>query len=350
MAFGCTTKPSPAGDPDGGSPEVAASSSDKLQQTVIVPTLDSPVPANRSAIWCASFQLAWNRFKNDVTRGPVQIQNAEEVANRLNHAELSEDDLDPTAYFAGAGLARDGIVAKIQNEMAAKFPDVPRPDLGDVSGGAVAFAYLRAQVKYTHAFTDYTERFYFRSSAGDRVAVRSFGIRLGDPQALRDQVQILFKEGEEFALDLCRHSAPNQVVLAQVPWQGTLQATLARLREKTAAKQASTRSPGPHDTLQVPAMDWHFDHRFRELEGRDKVLLNPSLQGLYVDTARQRVRFRLYRSGAEMEAEAHLKAKSAGPLEYYGFNQPFLLCMQKRGANQPFLVLWVDNAELLSRL
>jgi hypothetical protein len=37
-------------------------SSDRLQQTVIVPTLDSPIPEGKSAIWCVSFQLAWNHL------------------------------------------------------------------------------------------------------------------------------------------------------------------------------------------------------------------------------------------------------------------------------------------------
>jgi len=31
------------------------------------------------------------------------------------------------------------------------------------------------------------------------------------------------------------------------------------------------------------------------------------------------------------------------------FNQPFLVYMKKRNADQPFFVMWVDNAELLVR-
>src|SRR5262249_18789279 len=220
------------------------------------------------------------------------------VADRLNRAEQSEEDLDPAAYYAAAGLARDGIVAKIQKEMAAKFPDVPKPEFGDLLGGAVAFAYLRAQVKFANEFSDYTQPFHFTSSTGDRTAVRSFGVQRGDPRTLRDQVQVLFTEGNEFALDLCRLSAPNQVVLAKVAWKGTLQATLAHLREQLEARRATARGLDQFATLQVPAMDWHLDHHFRELEGPDKALLNPDFQGLYVDTARQRVRFRLHRRRA----------------------------------------------------
>lgn len=32
--------------------------SSELQHTIIVPTLDTPIPEGKSAIWCGSFQLA----------------------------------------------------------------------------------------------------------------------------------------------------------------------------------------------------------------------------------------------------------------------------------------------------
>src|SRR5262245_61995271 len=50
---------------------VFAGSSDRLQRTAILPTLDSPIPGGKSAIWCISLQLAWNVLKDDVAGGPV---------------------------------------------------------------------------------------------------------------------------------------------------------------------------------------------------------------------------------------------------------------------------------------
>jgi hypothetical protein len=92
-------------------------------------------------------------------------------------------------------------------------------------------------------------------------------------------------------------------------------------------------------------MNWRVEHRFRELEGKDKRLLNPNLRGLYLDRAAQTVAFRLDRSGAELESEAKVIVKPAA--SYYELTGPFLVYMQKRGARQPFFVMWVDNAELL---
>jgi hypothetical protein len=48
-----------------------------------------------------------------------------------------------------------------------------------------------------------------------------------------------------------------------------------------------------------------------------------------------------------LESEARLGV-AALPREFV-FNRPFLVYMQKRGAEHPFFVMWVDNAELLTR-
>src|SRR5262245_55263782 len=57
--------------------------SSELSHTVVVPTLDTPLPKNKSVIWCSSFQIAWDRLCEDAG-GPFQITGAEEAVERLN--------------------------------------------------------------------------------------------------------------------------------------------------------------------------------------------------------------------------------------------------------------------------
>jgi len=59
----------------------------------------------------------------------------------------------------------------------------------------------------------------------------------------------------------------------------------------------------------------------------------------------QKIEFKLDRSGAELEAESKMECYPA-PV-HYDFDSPFLLYMKKRDALYPFLVIWVDNPELL---
>ena len=85
-------------------PAAFVGSSTELERTVIVPTLEAAIPEGSNAIWCASFQLAWDRMKNDVVKAPirlVQVQ-GDAVAQALNNAEVDEKDLPADSASATA--------------------------------------------------------------------------------------------------------------------------------------------------------------------------------------------------------------------------------------------------------
>jgi hypothetical protein len=351
----------------GGPPEPERAfdgDSASLRQTVVVPTLDTPLPQGKSAVWCASGQLAWNRLKEDLAKGPVQVENAQTVADRLNRAVFSEADLQPDSYFAAAGWVKDGIVERIQATMAEKFPDAPQPHFEASPDGTVAYGYLRARVGFSQPFFESREALSFTDSAGSTTPVRSFGIRKKDRDgnhALREQVDLLFCSAEQvrgggfkvdtFILDPCKHSQPNQLVLARIGWKPTLAEMLADLEDKVRHSLPNgvfnVRMFASGDTLLVPAMNWRVVHEYRDLEGKDKRLQNPALRGQYISRVVQMVDFKLTRGGAELRSEFISDSKSLS--RPFHLDQPFLVLMRKRGAEHPFFVMWVDNAELLSR-
>jgi hypothetical protein len=332
--------------------------STSLRQTFVVPTLDTPVPEGKSALWCASVQLAWDKLKNDVAKGPLEVQNAEIIASRLNAAEYSEANLEQNTFYAAAGLVKDGIVERIKEEMKQRFPDVETPDISPGTEGAVAYSYLKAGVKFSLPYFENDEEFTFTDSGGKSTSVKSFGIRKKDDyayQQLRSQVAILYihhdmarkREMDEFILDPCKDSSPHQIVLARVARKATLAETLTDVDKKTK-EQPSDYFPlkfGVRDTLLIPCMHWRVKHHFKELEGKDKRLLNPSLRGLYMDTNLQTLDFRIDRGGAELSSEG--KFVVLPDLSYFEFNRPYLIYMKKRGDNQPFFVMWVENAEIM---
>jgi hypothetical protein len=102
----------------------------------------------------------------------------------------------------------------------------------------------------------------------------------------------------------------------------------------------------------VPIMHWGVRHHFRELEGEDRRLQNPGWEGYYIQTALQSIDFRLDSEGAGVASSVLIEAKSekrpASP-RYFFLNRPFLIVMKKRDSANPFFVMWVENAELLSR-
>jgi len=343
-----------------GRPPTFSGRSRDLQQTVIVPTLDSPCPPGKNIIWCSSFQLAWNELKDKVIGAPLQVMGAEEIASRLNIAKQSSSDLEPGSFYATGGWIKDGIIDKIKKDMAVKFPSHVLPDFNDYDSGIMAYSYLTANVAFTYPFRQAENGLTFSGAQGSKTQVEAFGLWQAfrsEYASIRDQAEVLCYDEtrgrdprspmKEFAIDLCKYSQPYQVVLAAVEPNDSLAQTFQHLRTQVQEfknrdnYESRSRLQGV-DVVRAPEMFWEIGHHFRELVGR--VVGNVNLP---IVEAMQTIKFRLDRSGATVESEARF-AVAAIP-RILEFNRPFLVYMQKRGAEQPFFVMWVANAELLVR-
>ena len=345
--------------------ETFSGKSDSLERTAIVPTLNSLCPQNKNVVWCSSFQLTWNRMRDGVIGEPVEVIGAEELAARLNKAKQSAADMEADSFYAAAGRVKQGIIDTIRKEMSAKFPSHSVPDFNDIAESAeaiVAYSYLTANVPFKYPFRQVKREFAFTDSNGVETNVGAFGAwGLGSRyRRMREQVEILYVhedreatdrdlEMKEFAIDLCKHSEPYQVVAAVVEPKDSLAQTLDYVRGKVADSRQEERYEQMSlldyvDILTVPEMFWEVDHRFEELIGKTVANANPAMP---IIEARQAIKFRLDRYGAVLESEASI-AVSAIP-RCFRFNRPFLVYMKKRDCEQPFFVMWVDNAELLNR-
>ena len=232
-------------------------------------------------------------------------------------------------------------------------------DLDDSGAVLLAYGYLRAQVPFTIPYFENTKEFLFKDSEGRATAVSSFGLREEDEYGyhrLREQFETLYVRQEarwrdpvEFAIDLCKDSKPNQIIIACIPRKQHLQAMVADVERKIAEHPPESyyRKLECDAEVLVPCLNWSITHHFDDLEGTDKHLLNRGFENLWLRTAIQTIDFRLDRSGVELESEAKLVCEPV-PVNYI-VNRPFLLCVKKRDADHPFFVMWVDNAELLSK-
>ena len=337
-------------------PQTFSASTDELRDTCIVPTLDTPLPPAKSAVWCEAFELAWNRARSGVFKAPLQIKNAQPACDRLNASSASEKNLESESFCALAGFIKDGIADKIGTELRSKFPWVAPPKFDAAGDAVIAYSYLSVNVPFEYPFFDSEAALTFSDAAGQKTPVKSFGIRKQDDYAynqLRGQTQVLFftyiKDHhtlDEFAVDLCKYSQPYQIVLAAVKPQPTLTETLARVEELTAKSEEGEyfHSMGPNDVLLVPSHHWDFTHRFKDLEGE---VLNKGFEGYKVAQALESIRFKLDRSGAEVSAESKFRVRPIPRL--FIFDRPHLIIIKKRGDERPIFVMWVANAELLDK-
>ena len=336
-----------------------------LKQTQIAATLDTPLQKGKNVIWCASFLSAWKALQTELAAEPIELAGGDKLVDLLNDARDLRPDIPADCLYTAVGWNDKGIIKKIRTDLKHGFPESQPPDFPDIEKNSfVAYSYLAANIKFSRPYFQNREPLVFTDDLGHKTNINSFGIRPEDEYAyfeLRAQSRVLFRKGGprdsdlEFAIDLCASSSPSQVVVARIPRQKSLAAALARVKKGMAESEERKRNDpdlaailervGPNDVLLVPDLFWRVSHRFTNLERR--TFKNTKLLGQRLDHAQQDILFRLDRSGAELRAEAKLYCKPV-PTRFV-LDRPFLIYMKKRGAQSPYFLMWVDNAELLHK-
>lgn len=342
-----------------------------LRQTAVVATLDCPLPEYGNAIWCATFQMAWDKYKQDIAGGSIQINGPEDLVNRLSRGQFPTGAIEETSYYATAGYVNRGIIEQIRKEMSRRFPAEPAPVFDEryrtLERVAVAYAYLSVDVGFVHPYYSLDYAFGFTDSSGVRTGVTAFcaqnELLAADHVQIREQVEVLYDnqadspEALEFAVDLCRDTKPYQVVLARVPRTATLGEAARSLNEKIARFRNDPNYTALSklrrvDTLIVPDVLYKLTHHFDELLGKQ---IGNMPGATIIIEAMQRIDFTLSRTGVILRSEARMgtsttKSRDIDEPRHLHFDRPFLICVKKRDADAvPFFLMWVDNAELMKR-
>jgi len=344
-----------------------------LKRTAVVATLDCPLPEGKNAIWCSTFQMAWDKMKNDVVGEPIEVLKAEELGGRLNRSQYPRDGLEEKSYYANAGFVKHGIIKQIQRDMAERFPSEPAPAFSSLyrklPEAVAAYAYLNVDVGFRYPYYDHGVAFEFTDSSGASAKVTAFrpesGASIMEHASVRDQVDILYydygetKDADEFAVDLCRHTKPYQVVLVRMARRDSLNEAVKRVQErmrefKEDPEYDVLHKLRPIDRLVVPDMLFKLTHHFEELLG--KYLGNETWTEHFIFEAMQKIDFTLSRAGVIVRSEAYFGAaggrrppsRRLDEPRHLHFDRPFLIYVKKRNADAaPFFVMWVDNAELM---
>jgi hypothetical protein len=241
--------------------------------------------------------------------------------------------------------------------LARRFPGVvPSLSAPGAADEIVLYAFLRKLLPFAQKFSDLPEPLVFQSE-DDRAPVRSFGYEKADPNEerdrdLRQQVTVLdYVSKDDLILRLSTQTERDEIVLAKVTPGETLLATWEAL-------EARIQKPkGPNlrkefeleETLRIPRLLLNVERSYDELKGLN-IGSGP------IREAKQIVRFRLDEAGAILESEAEIigefgdEAAPPVPLpRHFVFDQPFLLALKEHDATQPYLLMWIANAELMER-
>jgi prepilin-type processing-associated H-X9-DG protein len=329
---------------------------DKMRATDVTPYLQTPLASGRNAIYCSTFQIAWDDLRDQF--GQLQVEGSPAIATGLNNGSFSRKALAPESYVALAGLVRDGIRDKIKEQMGRKFPNVSPSVRASSDLDIVAYAFLQKNLPFKARFNVLSQPLDFHSQAGD-VPVKSFGFKEFDSadfsrEQLGKQVRVLhYGSDEEFVIEL--KPVKDEIVLARVRPSVRLDETLrdvqALIRDKS--KQVSQPTMQDKDELRIPRLTFNIAREYHELI--DKHIANIANGGAWFKEARQSVRMLLNESGARIESEVVIGPVSNGhstppppPVpRHFVFDKPFLLYIKQSDADQPYLVVWVSNPEIM---
>jgi hypothetical protein len=328
----------------------------QLQATVVTATQDLPMRPGTNVLWCGSLQLAWNEgcalLKED-----LRLRDPSALVDALNQHAFTSADLDPASYVALAGFVHDGIHKRIRSALEEKFPglagprSIPSEPLTPRPQDFVLYAYLFKNLEFSTPF----ERLTDRPLVFDGKQLPSFGMGPYKPghDDLYPQVSILdYQSAKDFVIELKTRSQGDRLILAKTAPQETLAATVQAVQLRAVAAHAEPASHG--DVLRIPKLNFDITRTYEELEHKQLVVRNPAVvQDARIVSAVQNTRFQMDGKGVVLRSEAHVAWVDIGKMSnppaphVMVFDQPFLILLERTGAQAPYFALWVANPELL---
>lgn len=325
--------------------------------TDVVPYPTTPISLGRNCLYCATFRIAWDQLRESPDL-PVAVDPTPAIATELNRQPFSLDNLDPGSFFAQTVDKAD--VAKMTKELQRRFPGAAGPSTlpANTDGkGRVLYAYLLKSLPFADAFDGNTGPLSFPS--GSKTApVASFG---GSPAA-QFQVHVAdYRTDEDFIIELKTESRRDVMLLAKIPAESTLQATMNKvLARVTSPNPQHTRFTLDHrESLQIPKLSFNIQQKYDDLEGIEIVGSSYSKHGLpeLIASAEQGTAFVLNERGAKLESTAEIETEIAEggfdplppppPIRKFHFDRPFLVLLREQKSHEPYFALWLENTELM---
>ena len=333
----------------------------KAEQTTISPYLEAKLDSATNTLYCASFQMAWSKMRNQVIKEDIRIEGTPPTAFQLNRQLLSNDDVSTSSYVAEAGVLSKELIERINKGRQEKFGNqggesfkMTPPTNGKRT--IIAYAYLQKSLEFRNEFEKLTAPLLFQDSSGSKASVAAFGIEKFSysnhrHEKLQGQVSVYdYRNDNDFILSLRSKSDDDEIILAKVkPGKSLLGTYQAVAKRVDAGKKTEIWE---NESLKVPKIDFDLSYSFPELEG--KQFLNSGWEGWTIGKALQDTRFKLDEKGAVLKSRAFIMAmKGEAPApgnskpRMFIFDKPFLIYLKQKNGKYPYFVLWVNNSELM---
>ena len=332
----------------------------KIEQTTISPYFEAKLDSINNTLYCASFQMAWSKMRNQVIKEDIRLANDPLTARQLNKQLLSNDDISSGSCVVEAGELSPELVERINKELREKFGEqggesFKMPQTTADERSIIAYAYLQKNLEFRTEFEKLTTPVSFQAN-GSSTPVVTFGIEKFSYSnrlhvKLQNQVVIFdYRNDNDFILSLTSKSDDDEIILAKIkPGKNLLDTYQTVAKRINAGKRTELWE---NESLKIPKIDFDLSYIFPELEG--KRLLNNGWEGWLIAKAVQDTRFKLDEKGAVLKSRAFfMVTKEEAPPpgnakpRMFIFDKPYLIYLKQKIGKYPYFVLWINNPELL---
>ena len=303
---------------------------ENLKQTDFSITLENQISDNKNIIYSPTFLFAWDKIEEEL-KSPIIPGDQNSLDFKLLNKSIShQNSLIDTEYTASAQV---------------------------IDGAIFAEAFFNKTLPFETKLQVFESPIKF-----DSIKVLAFGMYYYDEQTIKITEILYYRDDNNFILKLSPKDKQHEIILAKgISKYKTLKDAIALttdLIEKGKQERINNNLIWKYkivndDLFAIPNVKFNIKTNYKSLEGQN--FFTKDNKEHIIQEAYQRTGFILNENGAVVESHAIVKVDSASdaPIVTHPkkmiFDKPFLIIVKRVDKRNPYFVMKVANAELLTR-
>lgn len=297
-----------------------------------------------NTVWCGTFNLIWNDFKNDIVKQNIILNPQLVMVENLNKGTFNTSQISEDSYYKVYGHMTKELKEEIEKAIKEKFHE--KTDILDdfdwenvQPNDYFLYAMLKKEFEFKYEFTELEN-----STFGKKYEnVKYFGINEDTKELVRDQVTVLYYNSkEDFAIKLLTKTNDEVIIV-----RGNDAKNFKKMYEDITKREKEydgSRNFSKKDTLKIPNISFNIKREFKELENKHFFL--PNGEKYFIDMAMQTIQFDLDKKGGKIKSEAGM-ANLAGEISdesrEFLVDDEFTIFLKEKDKDLPYFASKIGN-------
>jgi len=363
--------------------------SNNYKFTKITPFIDEKIDVNKNLIYCSTFQTAWNKLCDNITKEPCKLNKSIETVDKLNKFRKLDALAPENSFSADTIIGNVENLNKANDELKTKYKINKLLKANITENSLIIYSNLSEEIKFDYDF-DYICRYpYFVSS----MPIKAFGIEYNRSKTihyqLANQLQIIYnwpyyisdaiKDHSIFPLGpislptgfILKLKSKNEnleIIVSILPPKDNLLNTFNDIKniinhdykeyiQKDNSNEVIINQMQKHifsleraSTFQLPEIKFNIAQRYTEIIGGK--ILNFVSNNNEIGEAIQIINFDLTMNGQKIkknDLESCIKSSESVGNHHseYIVTKPFIIYIRNIKSQYPYFMAYICNTELI---